>query len=251
MRKTIFGIGLVAAFTVFMLLFARNASAPSTEQQGKKSNQSAADSSFDKSTHPLDQPDSIWWIVSKVRPVSPISFAPSDLVVPKVPLRAGSGDSEMRLRKEAAEALENLVSDAKAGGYQLMLASGYRSYQRQVSVYNGYVQQYGQAGADKFSARPGTSEHQTGMAADLEPTSRQCELEQCFGNLPEGIWVAANAYKYGFVVRYLEGKSAITGYDFEPWHIRYVGKDLSTEMRKQNIQTLEEFFNIVPEKQPY
>ncbi|HUP26703.1 MAG TPA: M15 family metallopeptidase, partial [Candidatus Limnocylindrales bacterium] len=174
-----------------------------------------------------------------------------DLVVPNVPLRVSAGDSEMRLRKEAAAALEKMVQDAEQDKISLMLASGYRSYQLQVAVYNANVQKYGQAGADKQSARPGTSEHQTGLAADLEPASRQCEVEQCFGDLPEGQWVAANAYKYGYVIHYLENKDAATGYEYEPWHIRYVGIELAAELHQQAGVTLEEFFGIVPNRQPY
>jgi zinc D-Ala-D-Ala carboxypeptidase len=248
-KKTIFGIATILAFTIFILFFARNASAPSTQLQPNAPGQ--VNSSFDKQKYPINKPDSIWWIVSKVRPLNPITYAPSDLVVPKVPLRARSGDSEMRLRKEAAAALEEMVNAAQAVDIDLMLASGYRSYQLQVAVYNGNVQKYGQAGADKQSARPGTSEHQTGLAADLEPTTRQCEIEACFADLPEGKWLAVNAYTYGFVLRYVPGKEAITGYQYEPWHIRYIGKDLAAEMYTQNIQTLEEFFNVVPESQPY
>lgn len=251
MKKTIFGLITIVGFSVFILLFARNASAPSTELQSNTQNQSAG-SSFNKQAHSIDQPDSIWWIVSKVRPLSPLGYAPSDLVVPNIPLRASRGDGEMRLRKEASTAMEEMVAAAKNVNIDLMLTSGYRSYQLQVSVYNGYVQKYGQAGADKQSARPGTSEHQTGLAADLAPTTRQCELEVCFADLPEGKWLAANAYKYGFIIRYPEGKGEITGYSqYEPWHIRYIGKDLSQEMHKQNILTLEEFFDVVPTSQPY
>ena len=157
----------------------------------------------------------------------------------------------MRLRKEAATALEQMAAEAKKDGINLMLASGYRSYQLQVSVYNANVQKYGQAGADKQSARPGTSEHQTGLAADIGSTSRQCEIEQCFGDLPEGKWLSANAYKYGFILRYPADKQAVTGYEYEPWHYRYIGTELATELHKQSVTTLEEFFSFVPDNQPY
>lgn len=229
------------------------APAQQTIPQPKVSNTTTTNPSnnFNKQLNSIDQAGSIWWIVSKVRPLEPATYAPDDLRVPAIPLRAGQGDSEMRLRKEAASALEELASAGNAGGVHLMLASGYRSYQLQVSVYNANVQKYGQAGADKQSARPGTSEHQTGLAADLEPITRQCEVEQCFGDLPEGKWLATNAYLYGFAIRYPVGKDAITGYEYEPWHLRFVGKDLAAELHKQNVPTLEEFFNIVPTKQPY
>ncbi len=251
-KKSIWRISIILAFSIFLLLFAKDASAPSNQEQpNSAATDSSQQSSFDKKAHALDEPDSIWWIVSKVRPLNPISYAPSDLVVPNIPLRASRGDGEMRLRQETAVALEEMVAAAKVSGIKLLLASGYRSYQLQVSVYNGYVQQEGQAWADKYSARPGTSEHQTGLAVDLGAASRQCELEICFADLPEGKWLAVNAYLYGFVIRYPEGKYEVTGYEFEPWHFRYVGKELSAELHKQNIQTLEEFFGVVPNKQPY
>jgi D-alanyl-D-alanine carboxypeptidase len=102
----------------------------------------------------------------------------------------------------------------------------------------------GQAEADRTSARPGYSEHQTGLAFDVEVSGGKCHLEKCLGETPDGKWVAANAYKYGFIVRYPEGKENVTGYDYEPWHLRYVGTDLASEMHTKSVQTLEEFFNI-------
>lgn len=251
MKKWIISIAVVLCLSL-ALIFARQASAPSeTASPSKKIPPINTSQSFNKQAHPIDQPDSIWWIVSKVRPLSPLGYAPTDLVTPAIPLRPGANSSEMRLRKEPADALSTMATDAKKVNIDLMLASGYRSYQLQVSVYNGYVQQYGQAGADQQSARPGTSEHQTGLSADLEPISQQCEVEKCFADLPEGIWLKDNAYKYGFIIRYQEGKKAIVGYEYEPWHIRYIGTDLSLEMHRQNTTTLEEFFGVVPDKQPY
>lgn len=244
--------GVILAFCVFLVLFAKDASAPSNQNpQSSTPESSTQESSFNKQAHPLDKPDSIWWVVSKVRPLSPLQYAPSDLVVPKISLRYSSGNSEMRLRKESATALEEMVAAAKTANINLLLASGYRSYQLQVAVYNANVQKYGQAGADKQSARPGTSEHQTGLAADLGSTSRQCEIEECFADMPEGKWLAANAHMYGFVLRYPEGKYDVTGYTYEPWHFRYVGKDLSQELHSRGTKTLEEFFGIVPASQPY
>jgi D-alanyl-D-alanine carboxypeptidase len=125
-----------------------------------------------------------------------------------------------------------------------MLSSGYRSYDYQVGLYNGYVKSQGQATADTQSARPGYSEHQTGLAVDIEPASKKCELDACFADTPEGKWLVANAYKYGFILRYTQDKTAVTGYAYEPWHFRYVGTPLATEMHNQNVATLEEFFNL-------
>ncbi len=140
--------------------------------------------------------------------------------------------------------LEQLFAAAQAAGVPLELSSGYRSYNYQVRVYGGEVKTYGQAKADSESARPGFSEHQTGLASDVAPADGTCDLSQCFGTTPAGQWLAAHAYEYGFIVRYPQGKESVTGYEYEPWHIRYVGTDLSQEMHRQGIQTLEEFFNI-------
>jgi len=199
---------------------------------------------FDKQRFSLTDPASPWVIANKHRPLQPKSYAPDDLVVPDIPLRLDTSSEEMKLRKPAAEALKEMYDAAKADGLTLMVSSGYRSYNYQVNLYNYYVKQQGQATADSQSARPGYSEHQTGLAVDVEPSSRKCEVETCFAETPEGQWVAANAYKYGFVVRYPENAQNITGYIYEPWHIRYVGKALAAEIHKQGNPTLEQFFGI-------
>jgi D-alanyl-D-alanine carboxypeptidase len=82
------------------------------------------------------------------------------------------------------------------------------------------------------------------LAADIAPLSRKCDLQQCFAQTPEGQWLAANAYRYGFIIRYPADKQAVTGYEYEPWHIRFVGTQLANEMHKQGVDTLEEFFTV-------
>jgi D-alanyl-D-alanine carboxypeptidase len=154
------------------------------------------------------------------------------------------GNESMQLRQAAGTALEEMFKSASTVGIEMTLSSGYRSYTYQVKLYNGYVQSQGQATADTQSARPGFSEHQTGLAADVEPADRSCELQACFADTPAGQWVASHAYEYGFIIRYVEGKEAFTGYNPEPWHLRYVGRELATEMHARNVSTLEEFFGI-------
>lgn len=198
---------------------------------------------FDKTQYSTTDPASIWVVVNKVRPLNPLTYSPNDLITPNLPLRV-PGNETMQLRTTAATALDQLFADAKLVSLNLMVSSGYRSYSYQVGLYNGYVSSMGKASADQLSARPGYSEHQTGLAVDVEPTSRKCELDQCFANTPEGQWLAANAYQYGFIIRYPADKVAITGYEYEPWHIRYVGIALATEMHKQGVETLEEFFSL-------
>jgi D-alanyl-D-alanine carboxypeptidase len=237
---------------IFVLLFIGRSSSKHTnvaitankQTVNQTNNKSSSETnSFNKSQYSLTDPSSIWVIVNKQHPLNPKNYVPSDLVVPTVPLRV-PGNESMQLRKETATALEKMFSAAKDQGLNLMLSSGYRSYTYQVGLYNNYVQTQGQAIADQQSARPGYSEHQTGFAADVEPVSKNCELEQCFGDTPEGKWVAANSYKYGFIVRYTVGNQNITGYEPEPWHIRYVGIPLATELHNSNVQTLEQFFSI-------
>lgn len=198
---------------------------------------------FNKTAHSTTDPNSLWVVVNKAHALNPRDFVPSDLVVPNVPLRF-PGDQTMELRADTAAALEKMVAAAKSDGIDLMLASGYRSYNYQVSLYNSYVNQHGQTEADTFSARPGHSEHQTGLALDIEPVSKNCEVDQCFGGTPEGQWVAAHAAEYGFIIRYTVDNQSITGYEAEPWHLRYVGVSLAQELAKEHVSTLEQFFDV-------
>lgn len=199
-------------------------------------------SQFNKTAYSTSDPASIWVVVNKSHPLNPVSFTPADLVTPNLLLRSGS--SEMKLRKASADALKTMADAAKKSGVSLMLASGYRSYALQSSVYNSYVRSSGQAAADRESARPGYSEHQTGLAADLEATDRVCEVQQCFGDTATGEWLSSNAYKYGFIIRYPDGYESITGYKSEPWHVRYVGVELAAKMHSDNVKALEQFFGI-------
>ena len=129
--------------------------------------------------------------------------------------------------------------DAKNEGINLKIISGFRSYSTQKTLYNNYVNRDGKAAADRYSARAGHSEHQSGLAADIN------SLEQSWENTKEGKWLNDNCYKYGFIIRYPKGKESITGYMFEPWHIRYVGVDVATAIYNNgNWSTLEEYLGI-------
>ena len=138
---------------------------------------------------------------------------------------------------EAMEALDELFAAGEEAGLTYWIASGFRSYQRQETIYNRYVNKDGQAEADRYSARPGHSEHQTGLAFDLNV------LEQSFGETPEGIWLAENCWRYGFIIRYPQEKEDITGYMYEPWHVRYLGKDLAQAVYESGL-CLEEYLGI-------
>lgn len=242
-HRTFLVVVFVAILVGAFLLLRGHVNAPQWSFLGSNdtSEEKPAEPTFDKSKYSLDEPGSLWVIVNKQRSI-PASYEPTSLRQPNVAVRA-SGSPEMLLRDDAASAVEQLVAAAAKDGVNLMLVSGYRSYGLQQAVYNGNVASEGQAQADKTSARPGHSEHQTGLGADLGATSGACQLQACFGQTPEGQWLAANAHKYGFVIRYPEGKEAIVGYTYEPWHLRYVGKSLASEVKKTG-QTLEEFFGL-------
>ena len=136
----------------------------------------------------------------------------------------------------ASTALKQLQQAASTAGHNIPLISGFRSYSRQQTLYNNYVARDGQALADTYSARPGHSEHQTGLAFDVG------KLDNNYGSTPAGIWLKENCHKYGFIIRYPKGKESITGYQYEPWHIRYLGVEHATKIMNQNI-TLEEYLN--------
>lgn len=249
-KRLLIGIIFVVIIAGAMFaVFAKN-NDPSTatkKQSTPKQNQKPVSEQpgFNKKQHSVDDPTSIWVVTNKLRPLQPKNYKPTDLVIPDVPLRV-PGHETMYLRREAATALEQLFAGAKTDGLILKLSSGFRSYDYQVNLYNGYVNSQGRETADTQSARPGYSEHQTGLAVDVRPTNGECDLEQCFGDMAEGQWVAANAYKYGFIIRYTKDNAQIAGYSYEPWHLRYVGIPLATELHNKNISTLEEFFGLDP-----
>ncbi|MEC0127652.1 M15 family metallopeptidase [Paenibacillus pabuli] len=180
-------------------------------------------------------------IVNKQRSL-PEGYEPDDLVEPNVPFSFDGPHEKRHMRKEAAEALEKLFAGAKADDIELRAVSGYRSYQRQVSIYNNNVKTKGQEYTDRVSSVPGHSEHQTGLAIDVSSPSVGNALEEVFGTSKEGQWLAEHAAEYGFIIRYPKGEEGITGYVYEPWHIRYVGTDLAPDVVKSGL-TLEEYFD--------
>ncbi len=188
---------------------------------------------FNKTAYSLDDSSSKWVVINKSRPIQPIAYTPSDLT------SVGGGQA---MRKEAADAFVRLQADAKQIGLTISALSGFRAYNTQVNVYNNEVKNFGKAKADSESARPGTSEHQTGWAVDVGGGG--CGIEDCFGTTAEGTWLSAHCHEYGFIIRYTTEKQPITGYRAEPWHIRYIGAALSQEMHKEAVTTLEEFFGL-------
>ena len=148
------------------------------------------------------------------------------------------------LTGEMYSALQAMFNAASSEGINLWIKSGFRSYQTQQNVYAGWVSRYGQATADTISARPGNSEHQSGLAADIN------SLDQSFEYTPEGKWLNSHCAQYGFIIRYVKGKEHETGYAFEPWHVRYVGTDLATKLYNNgNWITMEAYFGITSKYQ--
>ncbi|MBQ8177081.1 MAG: M15 family metallopeptidase [Oscillospiraceae bacterium] len=141
---------------------------------------------------------------------------------------------------QAEAAFYEMQADAYELGLNLYISSGYRSYDYQAGLYQRYVERSGKTEADRYSARPGYSEHQTGLAFDLNTISDE------FKDTDEGKWVAENCHKYGFIVRYPEDKESVTGYMYEPWHIRYLGTDTATAVYESGL-CLEEYLGITSE----
>ena len=190
---------------------------------------------FDLAAFSSTDPTSLWVVVNKQHPLDPIRYEPTDLV-------AFDG---ARVRAVVLPDLQALVDAARADGVVLGLRTAYRSYDQQAAIRADVENRRGFAHAEKYSARPGYSEHQTGLSLDLSSTSRpSCDLQTCFADTEEGQWVAAHAGEYGFVVRYTEANTAVTGFNPEGWHLRYVGRELSAWMAANRVGSLEEALGV-------
>lgn len=167
-------------------------------------------------------------------------YAPTDFVPVEVPVTPYSQVNTNYLRRDAADATELLFSKAQEAGYELTLRTGYISYSVQKNLYNQDVYEMGLEYADKFNSRPGHSEHQTGLAIDITTPSINNELSLEFADTEEGKWVLAHAHEYGFIIRYPENRESEVGYFYEPYHLRYVGVEVATEIFENN-WTLEDY----------
>lgn len=187
----------------------------------------------------VDSADSLTVVVNKRRPLVPEGWQPADLVLPEgIPNNWGD-----QLRAPAADALQELYAASEAAGVPFIITSGYRDFERQAGLFDGYAATDGIEAAEKYSARPGFSEHQTGLAVDLTDGG-ECTLEECFGETATGLWLRENAWQYGFILRYELGEEAIVGYSYEPWHFRFVGVEVSTAMHEGAITNLEDFLGL-------
>lgn len=177
-------------------------------------------------------------LINKQNPVDQ-AYKPEDLTPIKY-YASNRSEAGRYMRKEAAGQFHKLVEAAAAEGHELVMTTAYRSYGFQQTLWNNYVASEGEAAASRFSARPGQSEHQSGLAVDVSAPSVDYALTDSFGETEEGIWLAQNAHRFGFIIRFPEGKEDITGYLYEPWHIRYVGEPVAAEIYAKDI-TLEEY----------
>lgn len=181
----------------------------------------------------------LWKIANKSRAFANPRYQPSDLRIVSVPTLPGRGQDERSLRAVLMPDLEKLVAAARAAGITIRVGSGYRSYATQASLFASYVRQHGEAAANRFSSRPGHSEHQSGLAVDFAGADQTCWVDDCFERTAAGKWLAAHAHEYGFILRYPKGKEKITGYQYEPWHFRYVGRELAGALQQSGL-TMEE-----------
>lgn len=187
---------------------------------------------FYKNVKRIENPDHLLVLVNKNNRLDS-TYIPKDLE--KISIHYANEDKYMR--KVAKEAFEKMSEDAKKEGYRIVAVSTFRSYEYQKNLYEGYVKEKGVEYADLCSARKGHSEHQTGLAVDVEGENEDYDF---FEDSKAYLWMKDHAHLYGFILRYPQNKTSITGFKFEPWHYRYVGKEIATKIYEKKI-TLEEY----------
>lgn len=192
----------------------------------------------------IAQPEAVAVLVNKHNKL-PEDYNPTDLVYADVRFIFKEKLDKRKMRKEAAEALKKMFDAADEDNIKLAGVSAYRSHATQTALFDRYVKKDGLEKARTYSALPGTSEHETGLSIDVSGSDGKCAASNCFGGTPEADWLEKYAHEYGFIIRYPKGKEEITGYQYEPWHIRYVGTEISTKIN-QTGQSLEEYFDAVP-----
>ncbi len=190
---------------------------------------------------PVTDPADYTFIVNREHPL-PDNYVPDGLTLIKHAANTNSSEDKYMLRSYAAEAFDAMCDEAFAtAGLNIVGISGYRSFNRQYDLYANYLVKNGISHTNYYSAQPGTSEHQTGLAIDISCQSCGYDLVNSFARSAEGKWVAANCWRFGFILRYSEDDEKITGYAYEPWHIRYVGIPLAHHLYSTGL-TLEEYY---------
>ena len=201
------------------------------------------DEFLDDDTVVIGNPYDVLALVNKQHAL-PKDYVPSDLIFPDVRFPFVEELPKKQMREVAANALEKLFADAEQESLDLYAQSGYRSYERQDVLFASYVSNHGEEEANIFSAKPGESEHQSGLTMDVTSPHVNNTLVVEFGETKEGIWLEEHAAEYGFIIRYPKGKEDVTGYQYEPWHLRYVGVKAATDMMERGI-TLEEYLDEI------
>jgi D-alanyl-D-alanine carboxypeptidase len=188
----------------------------------------------------ISNPENIVTIVNKEKTL-PGTYSPTDLDIPNIPFTFEEIIDKRFLRIDAIEPVEQLFAAAEEDNIELFGVSGYRSYERQDLIFQYQVELMGLEEANRLVALPGQSEHQLGLALDVTSKSAELKLTEEFGETVEGKWLKENAYKFGFIIRYPLGKEGLTGYEYEPWHIRYVGTEVAEYLYKNDL-VLEQLF---------
>ncbi len=253
--KTILVLALAAAL---MLTGCHKASAEDENTQGSGAGETVVETAGEETAevpeepalpmmetslddYPLSTPtDDILVLVNKTHPVTRDYVAPDLVTVASCDNSVGNADTK-KMRKVAADAIEELIAGAKDAGYNIVMRTGYRSYDYQDYLFNSYAANYGEEEANTYSARPGQSEHQTGWCCDV---GRPGYGLTSFDGTDEAAWVADNCWRYGFILRYPADKTDITGYIYESWHIRYVGLEVAKYIYDNGL-TLEEYLGIL------
>ncbi|WP_240183631.1 M15 family metallopeptidase [Leifsonia aquatica] len=261
LRATTLGAAVTGAALAMLLALGGCAADPSAEAGGRPTHRPHTDApgagarphprptpsapptptsvGFDATAQSFDDPASTWVVVNKSRVLDPVAFAPPELVYPDV-----TYVNRQPMRPEVADALVAMFHAGKQeAGLDFSVQSAYRSFDSQTRVYDDDVARNGQAYADTDTARPGHSEHQTGLAVDISAVPAKCSLAACFADTPQGTWLAANAWRFGFLLRYPADKVPVTGFTFEPWHFRFIGVPLAAHLHATGVTTLEEFFH--------
>lgn len=190
----------------------------------------------------IDYDDPYMLLVNKTHPLDK-DYVPEGLKDIKYYASDRSASSRYMVG-DAADHFHLLVEAAAEEGHEIVMTTAYRSYGFQQVLWDNYVAKHGEEKASTFSARPGTSEHQAGLCTDVSSPSVNYQLTTKYGSTPEGQWLSEHAHEYGFIIRYMEGKEHITGYQYEPWHIRYVGKEAAAYIYQEQI-TFEEYLGIL------
>jgi len=192
------------------------------------------------STEEMNKAEDILILVNKEHDI-PEKYVPGNLVEADVQFPTTTAMDQKMMQKDAAKALEKLFKSAEKESINLFGVSGYRSFDYQKKIYDKKVKAVGREEAGKYVAYPGQSEHQTGLAMDVTNKAGASNiLTENFGKTKEGQWLKDNAHYFGFIIRYPKGKEDITGYNYEPWHLRYVGIEAATEIKSRGI-VLEEY----------